>query len=142
MVKSSFTKKKSILLIFIFFFSFTFFDLIFGEPFWYKKPPTCGAYSTFSERVLNRKHVYQLVVENFDNKYSLTLLVHHPKPWGRKSKAHPLYIIFSDIKRVKELFNYLDKYLESGYNLKIWLEGSRITKIYFFRDNKFWYFHS
>ena len=111
---------------------------IYAPPFWQKKIETYGTYSNFQERVLNRKNVYQMVVERFNEQYSLTLLVHHPKPWNFKSKAHPLYILFTDIQKLTELMKYLDAYLESGYNFKIRLDGSRITQIYFFQTQKNW----
>jgi len=112
------------------------------KPFWHREPRNHGAFSSINFRILNRKHVHHLVAETVGEHYRITLLVHHPKPWGYKAKSHPLYIELFSLETLRQRLDYLDQYLENGYNFKIWLDGSKILRMHFIETNKVWDFRA
>ncbi|TGK05076.1 hypothetical protein EHO59_07840 [Leptospira semungkisensis] len=82
------------------------------------------------ERIINRKHVSQIVLETRSNGFRLTLLVNERFPYNYKSKSFALY--YSNIKNAKEGLEFaekLDRYLNSGHNMKIRINGSEIIEI-------------
>ncbi len=84
---------------------------------------------SIQERIINRKHVAQIVLETRRDGFRLTLLINERFPYNYKSKAAPLYFIkVKDAKEGLELAEKLDKYLDSGYNMRIRLNGSEILE--------------
>ncbi|TGK00324.1 hypothetical protein EHQ53_04070 [Leptospira langatensis] len=82
------------------------------------------------ERIINRKHVSQIVLETRPSGFRLTFLVNERFPYNYKAQSFALY--YSDIRNAKEgleLAEKLDRYLNSGYNMKIRINGSEIIEI-------------
>lgn len=133
-------KSISIFIFCLFFFSVNIQAEFLHEviPFWQRKYNNHGAYSKLFERVLNRKHVSNLIIDGRADHFRLVLLLHHPRPWNYKSMNHSLYFRFEDIGKLMDLAKYLDAYLEGGYNFKIKLQGSRIKSLYFIHTKKDW----
>ncbi|TGL63812.1 hypothetical protein EHQ64_04195 [Leptospira sarikeiensis] len=84
----------------------------------------------WDERILNRKDVIHIVLETRPGGFRLTLLVNERFPYNYKSKSSPFY--YSNIKDAKEgleLAEKLDRYLKSGFNMKIRFYGSEIHEL-------------
>ncbi|PJZ68970.1 hypothetical protein CH373_07950 [Leptospira perolatii] len=80
------------------------------------------------ERIINRKHVSQIVLETRPNEFRVTLLLNERFPYNYKSKSFPYFIRVKTAKEGLELAEKLDQYLESGWNLKIRANGSEIIQ--------------
>lgn len=79
------------------------------------------------ERILNRKDVSHIVLETRPGGFRVTLLINERFPYNYKSKSAAFY--YSNIKDSKEgleLAEKLDRYLTSGFNMKIRFNGSEI----------------
>ncbi|PKA14959.1 hypothetical protein CH363_16195 [Leptospira haakeii] len=79
------------------------------------------------ERILNRKDVSHIVLETRPGGFRVTLLINERFPYNYKSKSAAFY--YSNIKDSKEgleLAEKLDRYLKSGFNMKIRFNGSEI----------------
>lgn len=80
------------------------------------------------ERIINRKHVSHIVIETRADHTRVTLLLSERFPYNYKARSGSFFIRVNDEKEALELSEKLDKYLESGWNLKIYLSGSEITR--------------
>lgn len=80
------------------------------------------------ERIVNRKNVSNIVLETRPGGFRLTLLINERFPYNYKSKSSPFFIRVRDAKEGLELAEKLDKYLESGYNILLRMNGSEIVE--------------
>ncbi|AYV54926.1 hypothetical protein CH370_19440 [Leptospira kmetyi] len=80
------------------------------------------------ERIINRKHVSHIVIETRADHTRVTLLLNERYPYNYKSRSGSFFIRVHDEKEALEISEKLDRYLESGWNLKIYLSGSEITR--------------
>lgn len=84
---------------------------------------------TMEERIVNRKHISHIVLETSPQGFRLTLLINERFPYNYKSKSGPFYFIkVNNAKEGLELAEKLDRYLVSGHNLLIRLNGSEILE--------------
>jgi len=81
------------------------------------------------KRVINRKNISHIVVSSAGDGYFVTLLVSDRFPYNYKSTSYPLYYRVSGEREGLALSEKLNKYLETGKNLTIYLNGSKIKKI-------------
>ncbi|PJZ64503.1 hypothetical protein EHQ27_18440 [Leptospira wolffii] len=80
------------------------------------------------ERIVNRKSVSHIVLETRPGGFRLTLLINERFPYNYKSKSSQFFIRVRDAKEGLELAEKLDKYLESGYNILLRMNGSEIVE--------------
>ncbi|MBM9577032.1 hypothetical protein JWG45_07675 [Leptospira sp. 201903070] len=80
------------------------------------------------ERIINRKHVSHIVIETRTDHLRVTLLLSERFPYNYKATSGSFFIRVNTEKEALEISEKLDKYLESGWNLKIYLSGSEITR--------------
>ncbi|PJZ52029.1 hypothetical protein [Leptospira adleri] len=80
------------------------------------------------ERIINRKHVSHIVIETRADHLRVTLLLSERFPYNYKSTSGSFFIRVNSEKEALEISEKLDKYLESGWNMKIYLSGSEITR--------------
>ncbi len=80
------------------------------------------------ERIINRKHVSHIVIETRADHVRVALLLNERYPYNYKSRSGSFFIRVNDEKEALEISEKLDRYLESGWNLKVYLSGSEITR--------------
>ncbi|TGK34886.1 hypothetical protein EHQ12_06290 [Leptospira gomenensis] len=80
------------------------------------------------ERIVNRKHVSHIVIESRTDHFRVTLLLNERFPYNYKSTAASLFIRVRNEKEAMDVSEKLDRYLESGWNMKLYLSGSEITR--------------
>lgn len=80
------------------------------------------------ERIINRKHISHLVMENTKDDYRVTLLTHDRYPYSHKSNNYFFYIKFSNPTDAREASIKLDKHLREGKEIRILLNGNEIKK--------------
>ncbi|MCB1158883.1 MAG: hypothetical protein H7A25_06005 [Leptospiraceae bacterium] len=80
-----------------------------------------------TERVINRKNVSHIVIESRKDHYRVTLLVSDRFPYNYKSQSYPFFFRKKNSEEAQKLVSYLDKFLQSGENLYIRLNGSEIV---------------
>lgn len=80
------------------------------------------------ERIINRKHVSHIVIETRADHVRVALLLNERYPYNYKSGSGSFFIRVNDEKEALEISEKLDRYLESGWNLKVYLSGSEITR--------------
>ena len=85
--------------------------------------------SDLDTRVINRKNVSHIVINTSRKEIFITLLISDRFPYNYKSHSYPFYFQVKSSREAIELSEKLDKYLDTGKNLKIYLNGSRIKKI-------------
>lgn len=103
--------------------------IIFSEPNHSIDFPISGLFY----RILHRKNVSHIVVESRPTHYRVTMLVSDRFPYNYKSRTYPLFIKTLDEKEAIKIATELDEYLQTGYELKIWLNGSRIMSYKFLK---------
>ncbi|AXR62001.1 hypothetical protein DQM68_16290 [Leptospira mayottensis] len=79
------------------------------------------------ERIINRKHVSHIIIETRADHIRVALLLNERYPYNYKSRSASFFIRVNDEKEALEISEKLDRYLESGWNLKVYLSGSEIT---------------
>lgn len=87
------------------------------------------------QRIISRKNVSQLVLENRTDHYRITLLVSDRYPYNYKSRSYFLFMRFQNAVEAQKKNAELDKYLESGEEIKLYLNGSEIIKHEFLKRN-------
>ncbi len=80
------------------------------------------------ERIINRKHISHLVMENTKDDYRVTLLTHDRYPYSHKSNNYFFYIKFSNPTEAREVSIKIDKHLREGKEIRILLNGNEIRK--------------
>ncbi|EMJ91813.1 hypothetical protein LEP1GSC193_2789 [Leptospira alstonii serovar Pingchang str. 80-412] len=83
---------------------------------------------SIQERIINRKHVSHIVIETRTDHIRVSLLLNERYPYNYKAGSSSFFIKVNDEKEALEISEKLDRYLESGWNLKIYLSGSEITR--------------
>lgn len=78
------------------------------------------------ERIVNRKHISHIVMEVRPDHYRVTLIVSDRFPYNYKSTSYAFFIRYKDAKSAQEVATTLDKHLDSGEELKLYLNGSEI----------------
>lgn len=85
--------------------------------------------STFTLRVTNRRSVSHILHELRGAKHYLTLITTHPRHWAFHARSHALYYPCGEPKLCLAEMKKLDRFLKSGYNFSLKLQGSIIKKI-------------
>ncbi|XDD51935.1 hypothetical protein AB3N59_06265 [Leptospira sp. WS92.C1] len=80
------------------------------------------------ERIINRKHVSHIVIDTRRDHVRVTLLLNERFPYNYKATSGSFFIRVNNEKEALEVSEKLDQYLESGWNIKIYLSGSEITR--------------
>ncbi|EKR74846.1 hypothetical protein LEP1GSC041_3131 [Leptospira noguchii str. 2006001870] len=80
------------------------------------------------ERIINRKHVTHIVIETRADHFRVSILLNERFPYNYKSRSSSFFIRVNDEKEALKISEKLDQYLESGWNLKIYLSGSEIVR--------------
>lgn len=87
-------------------------------------------FSTYHLRIINRRFLSHIVFEVIENKKYLTLiLTHGPNYWAYKSTSYRLYYECETSSKCLQESEKLDQFLQSGYNLGLYIEGDFIKKI-------------
>ncbi|MCP5497672.1 MAG: hypothetical protein H7A23_24225 [Leptospiraceae bacterium] len=85
-------------------------------------------------RILHRKNISHIVIETRPDHYRVTFLVSDRFPYNYKSKSYPLFIKTLSEKDAYQVAKELDEFLQTGYELKIWLNGSQIMNYQFIKS--------
>lgn len=88
------------------------------------------------ERILNRKQISHLVLENRPNEYRLTILVSDRFPYSYKAQSYPFFIQVNSETELLQLSKVWDQYLETGGEVYIRLKGSQIVGYRFLQKNE------
>jgi hypothetical protein len=97
---------------------------LFSEPVY---PPVS---STFDLIIVNRRFVSHIAFENTDGRNYLTLiLTHGPAYHAFHATSHPLHYDCVSARHCYEEAVKLDRHLQSGWNIALALNGSKIEEI-------------
>lgn len=83
---------------------------------------------SIGERIINRKHVSHIIIETRVDHFRVSILLNERFPYNYKSRSGSFFIRVNDEKEALKISEKLDQYLESGWNLKIYLSGSEIVR--------------
>jgi hypothetical protein len=78
-------------------------------------------------RIISRKNVGHLVIETRPDHYRVTFLVSDRFPYNYKSAQYPFFIRYRSEVEALEIAKKFDKHLDSGYEIKLNLNGSQIV---------------
>jgi hypothetical protein len=87
------------------------------------------------QRIITRKNVSHIVLENRTDHYRITLHVSDRYPYNYKSRSYFLFIRFNNAGDAQLKILELDKFLESGEEIKIYLNGNEIIRHEFLKRN-------
>jgi hypothetical protein len=79
------------------------------------------------ERIVNRKHISHIVMEVRPDHYRVSLIVSDRFPYNYKSTSYAFFIRYQDAKTAQDTAKLLDKHLDAGYEVKLFLKGSEIS---------------
>lgn len=79
------------------------------------------------ERIVNRKHISHIVMETRPDHYRVSLIVSDRFPYNYKSTSYPFFLRYQDAKTAQETARNLDKHLDLGLEIKLFLKGSEVT---------------
>ncbi|MDX1960354.1 MAG: hypothetical protein SFU98_17420 [Leptospiraceae bacterium] len=80
------------------------------------------------KRIINRKHINHLILETRIDHYRLTLIVSDRFPYNYKSAQYPFFFRFKTLEEALKMQKIFDKHLDSGEEIKLFLEGSQIME--------------
>ena len=86
---------------------------------------------SLTQRIINRKHISHFTINFRKNRPSIDIVISDRFPYNYKSPSYVYYILFENEKQAVDFSFKLDKHLNSGYNIKIELQGSEIIKYEF-----------
>ncbi|MBX7058688.1 MAG: hypothetical protein K1X75_11540 [Leptospirales bacterium] len=92
--------------------------------------PRPGA--SFETRVLNRRQVSHILIENEDGHSYLTMLVVHARYWAYHAMPHALRYPCRDASECLRELKRLDAFLKTGWNLGLRLDGSLILELIYY----------
>lgn len=78
------------------------------------------------ERIVNRKHISHIVMETRSDHYRVSLIVSDRFPYNYKSSSYAFFIRYQDASTAQETAKKLDKHLDLGLEVKLFLKGSEI----------------
>ena len=79
------------------------------------------------ERIVNRKHISHIVMEVRPDHYRVSLIVSDRFPYNFKSTSYFFFLRYQDAKTAQTTANILDKHLDQGLEVKLFLKGSEVT---------------
>ena len=83
------------------------------------------------ERLIHRKNVSHMLIDPRPDHYRLVLILSDRFPYNYKSRQHGFYLKFHTEKEALATLKAFDKQLDSGFQIYLKLQGSRII------DHKF-----
>jgi hypothetical protein len=86
---------------------------------------------SISERILTRKNISHMVIDPRREEYRLVLITGDRYPYNYKAVSFPFFLRFENEVEAYQMMKKLDKYLESGQRISLFLKGSEIKKIIF-----------
>jgi len=79
------------------------------------------------ERIVNRKHISHIIMETRPDHYRVSLIVSDRFPYNYKSVSYAFFLRYQDAKTAQETARILDKHLDLGLEIKLFLKGSEVT---------------
>lgn len=79
------------------------------------------------ERIVHRKHISHIIMEVRPDHYRVSLIVSDRFPYNYKSTSYAFFLRYKDASTASETAKILDKHLDSGLEVKLFLKGSEIT---------------
>lgn len=83
------------------------------------------------ERIVSRKNISNIVLETRPDHYRVTLILSDRFPYNYKGRSYAFFIKYEDVKEAMETAKSFDKHLDSGKEIYIYLDGSRIKSYKF-----------
>jgi len=78
------------------------------------------------ERIVNRKHISHIVMETRADHFRVSLIVSDRFPYNFKSQSYTFFLRYQDPTTAQETAKKLDKHLDLGLEIKLFLIGSEI----------------
>ncbi len=88
--------------------------------------------SNYAYRVTNRKSISHLLFENINGAHYITFITSHSAYYNYKASSHFLRYRCGSAAQCLETMSKLNKFLITGYNMGLQLEGSNIVSIEYF----------
>ena len=88
------------------------------------------------ERIVNRKHISHIVMETRSDHYRVSLVVSDRFPYNYKSSSYAFFIRYQDANTAQETAKKLDKHLDLGLDVKLFLKGSEIKSYKLLENGK------
>ncbi len=89
-------------------------------------------YSDYYIRIVNRRYISYLLFEDIESKLYITFILSHgPNYHAFKSTPYRLYFECFNKKSCLQIMKEIDNFLQTGYNLILYINGDFIKKIEF-----------
>jgi hypothetical protein len=79
------------------------------------------------ERIVNRKHISHIIMEVRPDHYRVSLIVSDRFPYNYKTVSYAFYLKYKDAPTAQKTAEILDKHLDLGLEVKLYLKGSEIS---------------
>ena len=79
------------------------------------------------ERIVHRKHINHIIMEVRPDHYRVSLIASDRFPYNYKSNSYAFFLRYKDAGAARETAKLLDRHLDLGLEVKLFLKGSEIV---------------
>ncbi|MCR9143611.1 MAG: hypothetical protein NXI24_15290 [bacterium] len=90
--------------------------------------------SSLEYRITNRRYISHIAYESNEEGHFVTILTTHPGVWAFHANSHALHYACEGPRECLRVIRKLNDFLQTGWNIGLRLNGSKIKEIIFFEQ--------